>query len=242
LPNAVTPYKGLKEEKKTQVTHMFDTIAPTYDKLNRLLSFRLDQRWRKAVVKLMAKDAPQHILDVATGTGDLALALLAANPKKVVGVDLSEKMLDVCAQKLVRNKAAEQVTLQQADVEKLPFANNSFDGITCAFGVRNFENLHTGLQEMARVLKPLKQVLILEFSRPSNFFVRQIYYLYFFNVLPFIGKWISKDKRAYVYLPESARAFPSGKAFARKLKQAGFNHITLHPLGFGICTIYQAKK
>lgn len=241
MTKQITPYNKPEVSKKQQVEQMFDSIAPTYDKLNRLLSMRIDNIWRKNVIKLLQKQNPQKILDIATGTADLAIAMRNTQAKQIIGLDLSEEMLHYGTQKVKKANLQDRITLVKGDSEQLPYEQNSFDAITCAFGVRNFEHLQAGLKEMSRVVKKEGQVIILEFSTPSNFFFKQIYYFYFFNVLPFVGKLFSGDKKAYTYLPESVKSFPSGESFAKELKQAGFKTITCKPQTLGICTIYIAK-
>ena len=240
LKTEVTPYQQENKQKKEQVEEMFDSIAPNYDRLNRLLSLRIDTLWRRNVIRLLRKQMPQTVLDIATGTGDLALAIAKLQPQKLIGLDLSEQMLAFAKQKAKKQNIP--IDFLKGDSENLPFSNEAFDAITCAFGVRNFGNLQAGLQEMSRVLKSDGQLVILEFSTPSNKIFRKLYYFYFFNVLPFVGRLISKDKRAYSYLPESVKVFPSGKEFANELQQAGFKTVLCKPQTFGICTIYQAKK
>lgn len=238
----VTPYQR-EEGKKQQVEEMFDNIAPTYDKLNRILSLRVDKLWRKNVIKLLKSQSHQSILDIATGTCDLPIAIdKALTYDELVGLDLSEEMLSMGQKKLDKQGIASRVKLIKGDSENLPFDSQSFDAITCAFGVRNFENLQAGLKEMARVVKDSGQLIVLEFSTPQNKIFKNLYYFYFFNVLPFVGNLLSGDKRAYTYLPESVKVFPSGEAFAQELKKAGFKTVICRPQTFGICTIYQAKK
>lgn len=242
LNQEVTPYRRDNQEKKEQVEEMFDSIAPTYDRLNRILSMRIDVRWRKNVIQLLKKQQPASILDIATGTGDLAIAMNSLSANKIVGLDLSEQMLKVAAKKLEEFQLNQRIELVKGDSEQLPFDDDSFDAITCAFGVRNFGNLQAGLKEMHRVINEKGQVIILEFSKPKNKIIQKLYYFYFFNVLPFVGNLLSGDQRAYSYLPESVNAFPSGKEFESVLKQAGFKTVVCKPQTFGICTIYQAKK
>ncbi len=237
----VTPYQN-QESKKVQVEQMFDSIAPSYDRLNRILSLRVDTIWRKNVIKLLRQQGPKSILDIATGTCDLPIAISKKlKYDQLTGLDLSEEMLAVGQQKLDKNDL-NQINLIKGDSEHLPFEDQSYDAITCAFGARNFENLGAGLQEMARVVKKNGQVIILEFSTPQNKIFKNLYYFYFFNVLPFIGKLLSGDGRAYSYLPESVKVFPSGQAFAEEMKNVGFKTVVCKPQTFGICTIYQAKK
>ncbi|MEZ5003638.1 MAG: bifunctional demethylmenaquinone methyltransferase/2-methoxy-6-polyprenyl-1,4-benzoquinol methylase UbiE [Chitinophagales bacterium] len=238
----ITPY--LKEEtaKKEQVAEMFDNISHSYDFLNHFLSMGIDKWWRRKVMKLLKMSAPKQILDVATGTGDLALAALGANPDKVIGIDISGKMLEVGKKKILRKNLSDKIEMIQGDAENLPFGDQQFDAVLSAFGVRNFGDLNKGLSEMSRVLKVGGRALILEFSIPKNVIFRNLYYFYFCNVLPFIGKMVSKDSRAYSYLPESVRAFPDGDKMAGILKNCGFKKVQCIPLTFGISTIYWAEK
>lgn len=238
----VTPYGEDKGAKKEQVANMFNNIAGHYDFLNHFLSVGIDKLWRRKVVAMLKAVKPKHILDVATGTGDLAIAALGANPEKVTGIDISEGMLEKGREKLVKRKLDQRVELLYGDSESIQFPDETFDAITVAFGVRNYQNLEKGLAEMNRVLKQGAPLIVLEFSKPKNWFFKQLYYFYFCNVLPFIGKLISKDPRAYTYLPESVRAFPDGEVFAGKLREVGFKNVTCTPLTFGISTIYRAEK
>lgn len=234
----LTPY-NTNESKKEQVATMFNNVAGTYDFLNHFFSLGIDKLWRRKLVKLIGKTSPKVILDVATGTADLAIAELALKPEKIIGVDISEKMLAVGKEKTKQYPAIE---LQLADGENLPFNTDTFDAVSIAFGIRNFENAIVGLQEMRRVLKVGGKVFVLEFSKPNNWLIKKLYYFYFCNVLPFIGKLVSKDARAYSYLPESVRIFPDGKKFIELLQYAGYKNITCKQLTFGISTIYIAEK
>ena len=234
----VTPYNS-GESKKQQVAAMFNNVAPTYDFLNHFFSLGIDKLWRKKLVGLIGKSNPKWILDVATGTADLAIAETKLNPEKIIGVDISEKMLAVGREK---TKKFPVIELEAGDGENLKFSENTFDAVSVSFGVRNFENVNSGLSEMRRVLKVGGKLFILEFSKPSNVLIKSLYYFYFCNVLPFVGKVISKDARAYTYLPESVRQFPDGKKFIDLLQLAGFKNIECIPLSFGISTIYIAEK
>jgi len=221
---------------------MFDSIAPKYDFLNHFLSLGIDRIWRKKAINKLRPYSPKKILDVATGTGDLAIAALKLNPDEIVGIDISEKMLEKGRLK-IRNKALEdKIKLQSGDSEAIPFPDEVFDGLTVAFGVRNFENLRLGLSEMYRVLKPGGACVILESSRPVSFPFKQIYTFYFFKILPFIGKLVSKDSYAYTYLPDSVDAFPDGEKFLGILEDIGFSNLSLKLLSFGIATIYFGVK
>lgn len=239
--NSVKPYDA-DGGKKEQVATMFDNISGKYDFLNHFLSMGIDKLWRKKVVKMLKAERPKIVLDVATGTGDLAIADLNAQPEKVIGIDISAGMLEMGRQKIKQLQLEDKIELQLGDSENIQFSDRHFDAITVAFGVRNYENLDKGLSEMHRVLKPGGSLFVLEFSKPSNWFFKKLYYFYFCNVLPFIGKLVSKDPRAYTYLPESVQAFPDGEKFAGHLKQAGFKTVECIPLTFGISTIYKAKK
>ena len=238
----VKPYKESELGKKQQVAQMFNNIAKRYDFLNRFLSLGIDIYWRKRTISQLKKNNPSTILDIATGTADLAIEALSLNPKQIIGIDISVQMLEI-GHKKIQNKNLEAVIkLQLGDSENLPFENNSFDAITCAFGVRNFENLEKGLSEMYRVLKPGGRVVILEFSKPQQFPIKQLYAFYFNAVLPFVGRLISKDVSAYTYLPESVNMFPDGKPFLKCLASVGFNRSIQKKLSFGIASIYAADK
>ena len=234
----LTPYKT-KDSKKEQVATMFNNVAGTYDFLNHFFSLGIDKLWRRKLVKLIGLSNPKKILDVATGTADLAIAETKLNPEKIIGIDISEKMLNVGREKTKKHPTIE---LQLGDSENLQFDDNTFDAVSVSFGVRNFENVIAGLTEMKRVLKPEGKVFILEFSKPGNWFIQKIYYFYFCTVLPFIGKIVSKDASAYTYLPESVKIFPDGEKFVALMQNVGFKNIECKPLTFGISTIYIAKK
>jgi len=239
---AVIPYKDQSSSKKEQVAQMFNNISKRYDLLNHLLSAGIDIYWRKRAVKLLKPYQPKHILDIATGTADFAIEALALNPDKVIGVDISEGMLDVGREKLKRRQLDDRIELQLGDSEGLHFDDNIFDAAIVAFGVRNFENLHNGLEDMCRVLKPGGRLVVLEFSKPTKFPMKQLYSFYFKNILPLIGKFISKDQSAYTYLPESVQAFPDGRAFLQALQKTGYTETRCKALTFGISSIYTAKK
>lgn len=229
--------------QKEQVQKMFDNIAPSYDLLNHLLSAGIDKIWRRKVINMIRRQPHQHILDLATGTGDLAIAAAAALPDtKITAVDLSAEMLKYQQKKLDKKNLQERITLLQGDGEALPFADNTFDVVMIAFGVRNFEDLPKGLAEMHRVLKKDGLVVILEFSKPKTFPVKQLYQFYFTRILPAVGRWVSKDKSAYSYLPDSVGYFPSGTDFTRYLTQAGFADPAIKTLTLGIASIYSARK
>jgi len=239
---AVVPYKEAREGKKEQVAQMFNNISHRYDFLNHFLSLGIDVLWRKKAVKMLRDLKPKFILDVATGTGDFAIESLSLNPEKVIGVDISDGMLDMGRVKLKKRKLDDRIELFNADSENLPFEENKFDAIIVAFGVRNFENLEKGLAEMFRVLRPGGRVIILEFSKPGSFPFKQIYNFYFKFILPKIGRVVSSDKAAYTYLPESVEAFPEGKKFTGILEKTGYKKATCKPLTFGISSIYSAEK
>ncbi len=242
MATEVKPYNKANGSKKQEVAEMFDNISERYDFLNHLLSMSIDKGWRKKVVKMANESKPQHILDVATGTGDLAIALCKTQPKKITGLDISKGMLEVGHRKIEAKKLTNIIDLQLGDSEALPFEDNSFDLVTVAFGVRNFENLEKGMSEIRRVLKPSGKLLVLEFSQPESFPFKQIYHFYFKNILPFFGRLVSKDNRAYTYLPESVKAFPYGENFCSVLQKVGFADSSFKPLTFGIATIYQTIK
>jgi demethylmenaquinone methyltransferase / 2-methoxy-6-polyprenyl-1,4-benzoquinol methylase len=242
LTETVTPYQAKDKSKKSQVADMFNNIASDYDFLNHFLSAGIDILWRKKAIRLLKKHKPETILDVATGTADFAIEALKLNPIKVTGIDISEKMLEMGRIKIEQKKLTNKIELHCADSENIPFNDSSFDAVTVAFGVRNFENLDKGLNEMHRILKKGGVAVVLEFSKPDYFPVKQLYGLYFNHILPVIGKIVSKDNRAYEYLPESVNAFPYGKKFCEKMKTAGFTDCMQHKLTFGIASIYIAKK
>ena len=242
MSTPVTPYKNSKDSKKQQVTSMFDTIAGNYDNLNRVISFGIDVSWRKKVIKLVKKGAPKNALDIATGTGDLAISLVDSGAKEITGLDISKGMLDIGKQKVAALGLEHKITMVVGDGEKLPFEDNHFDVITVAFGVRNFENLDQGLTEILRVLKPGGQFVVLETSVPEKFPFKQGYFIYTKTILPLIGKLFSKDKVAYKYLSDSAAKFPHGKAFNNILEKIGFIDVENKPQTFGVASIYVASK
>ncbi len=221
---------------------MFNSIAKRYDFLNHFLSAGVDIYWRKKAVKLLARVKPQVILDIATGTGDFALETLKLKPRQVIGIDISEGMLAVGREKISKRGLKHLIQLQLGDSENIQFPDNHFDAITVAFGVRNFENLEKGLAEMLRVLKPGGMAVILEFSKPQQFPMKQGYNFYFKHILPVFGKLISKDNSAYTYLPESVQAFPDGKDFISIFQKTGFKNTEWHSLTFGISSIYIGTK
>lgn len=227
--------------KRQQVEHMFDAISPKYDLLNRVFSMGVDQGWRRKVIRLVTGEPVEALLDVATGTADLAI-LAAKKVKHVVGVDISEGMLVHGRTKVKARKLEDRITLQRADSAELPFADASFDAITVAFGVRNFEDLERGITDMARVLKPNGRLFVLEFSKPRNNLLGGLFRFYFHRVMPFVGKLVSKDNAAYTYLPKSVDAFPDGEAFVRILEKCGLREAKADPLTGGIATLYIGRK
>ena len=237
----VTPYNK-ESSKKEQVAEMFNNIAGNYDFLNHFLSMGIDILWRKKAIRILGKDNPQHIVDIATRTGDFGLEALSIAPQKITGIDISEKMLEVGREKMKKKKVDHIVEMKLGDSENLPLASDSVDAVTVSFGVRNFENLEKGLAEMHRILKPGCKTVIIEFSKPENFPIKQLYNFYFLNILPAIGKLVSKDPRAYTYLPESVNAFPYGKKFIGIMDKVGYKNVRAIPLTFGIASIYIGEK
>jgi demethylmenaquinone methyltransferase/2-methoxy-6-polyprenyl-1,4-benzoquinol methylase len=238
----IKPYNNQEGNKKQQVELMFNRIAAHYDFLNRVLSFGIDKLWRKRVVRILKGTHALEILDVATGTGDMAIAICKVNPVSVFGVDISKEMLGIAAKKIARKHLHMTVRLRQADSESLPFEDNSFDAITVAFGVRNFEDLNKGLSEMQRVLRPDGRLIVLEFSKPKTFLFSRLYRVYFTRILPWWGGLISRDREAYSYLPASVMQFPEGADFEQELSKAGLQPLKSLPQTFGIATIYVAAK
>jgi demethylmenaquinone methyltransferase/2-methoxy-6-polyprenyl-1,4-benzoquinol methylase len=239
---AVLPYSTHKEGKKEQVASMFNNISQKYDLLNHLLSAGIDIIWRKKAIHLLKKENPKLILDIATGTGDFAIEALSLKPDKVVGIDISEGMLKIGMEKILKAGLNNQIELMPGDSEDLQFKDNNFDAVIVAFGVRNFEDLEKGLKEMHRVLKKEGTVVILEFSKPQRFPVKNFYNFYFRFILPLIGKLVSKDNAAYTYLPDSVQSFPYGDEFIRILEKTGFHSSQCKELTFGISSIYTGKK
>jgi len=242
MSKKVKPYKNSDLSKKEQVTKMFDTISKEYDGLNRVISFGIDVKWRKKVVNIVANQNPESILDIATGTGDLAINLVNTKASKIIGLDISSGMLDVGRQKIAKKNLSETIEMVLGDSENLPFDDNTFDAITVAFGVRNFENLNEGLSEIFRVLKPKGTFVILETSVPTKTPFKQGYNIYTKGIMPLIGKLFSKDKMAYSYLSESASVFPYGEALNNILHENGFINAKALPQTFGVATIYTATK
>jgi demethylmenaquinone methyltransferase/2-methoxy-6-polyprenyl-1,4-benzoquinol methylase len=238
----VVPYKDQSQGKKEQVANMFNAISPQYDFLNHLLSGGIDIIWRKKAIKLLQNKGIKTMLDIATGTGDFAIEALKLQPEKIVGVDISEGMLAFGKEKIQKMGLEKIITLQKGDSEKLPFSDNSFDAVIVSFGVRNFENLQKGLSDMFRVTKPGGYCLVLEFSNPRKFPMKQLYTFYSKYCLPFLGKLISKDPSAYTYLPESVKAFPDGPEFIQIFKSVGYSETNWIPMTGGICSIYMGQK
>ncbi len=238
----VVPYKEDNGSKKQQVARMFDSISGKYDFLNHFLSLGIDIRWRRKAIALLKDLQPKTILDVATGTGDFAVEALSLQPSKIIGVDISEGMLDVGRQKMKARQLDGIIELRSGDSEKLPFEDNFFDAVIVAFGVRNFEDLERGLSEMLRVVRPGGRIVVLEFSRPTKFPMKQLYNAYFTAILPLIGRWVSRDQAAYSYLPESVQAFPDGPDFIRILSDVGYKNPQCKSLTFGISSLYWGSK
>ena len=242
MSEKVKPYKDSNASKKEQVTEMFDTISNEYDGLNRVISFGIDVKWRNKVVEIVSKTNPDNILDIATGTGDLAINLTSTNAKEIIGLDISDGMLEVGRRKIKSKQLDNIISMVIGDSEDLPFKDNTFDAITVAFGVRNFETLEKGLTEILRVLKPNGIFVILETSVPTNPVYKFGYNIYSKFILPTIGKLFSKDKIAYNYLSESASVFPYGEALNNILRKIGFINVEDKPQTMGVATIYTASK
>ncbi|MCH1517796.1 MAG: bifunctional demethylmenaquinone methyltransferase/2-methoxy-6-polyprenyl-1,4-benzoquinol methylase UbiE [Flavobacteriaceae bacterium] len=242
MKKTVTPYKDASSSKKQQVTQMFDDISNQYDVLNRVISLGIDQSWRRKVVKIAAKQAPKRILDIATGTGDLAIALKKTNAEEIIGLDISPGMLAVGKDKVKALKLDTTIAMVIGDSEQLNYDDNYFDVVTVAFGVRNFENLEKGLSELFRVLRPHGKLIILETSVPTKFPFKQGYYLYSGFIVPLVGRIFSRDQRAYQYLSDSAAAFPYGENFNNILRKIGFIEVKDNPQTLGVASIYCATK
>ncbi|MBL7710198.1 MAG: bifunctional demethylmenaquinone methyltransferase/2-methoxy-6-polyprenyl-1,4-benzoquinol methylase UbiE [Chitinophagaceae bacterium] len=239
----ITPFKDSPKTKKEQVAEMFDRIAGRYDFMNRFLSARTDIGWRKKAIRILKKDKPQLILDIATGTGDMALmAYKMLKPAKIVGIDISAQMLEVGRKKIEKEGLGDKIELQGGDSETINFAENTFDAVMAAFGVRNFENLEKGLTEMLRVLKPGGQLVILEFSTPKRKAVRGLYNLYMGIVAPQVARWFRQNKEAYQYLNESSNAFPDRQLLVDILNKIGYSDTRFKSLSLGICCIYTGRK
>ena len=242
MSKKIIPYQNSDLSKKGQVEKMFNNISKEYDILNRVISFGIDVSWRKKIVKILKSKNPSMILDVATGTGDLAIAMVETNAKKIIGLDISKGMLDVGIEKIKDKNLNHTIDMVIGDSENLKYEDNFFDAVTVSFGVRNFESLDSGLKEIFRVLKPNGSLVILETSNPTKFPFKQIYTFYSKFILPTIGKIFSKDKLAYNYLSESSAEFPFGEKFNNILKKIGFTNVVDFPQTFGVATIYVASK
>jgi demethylmenaquinone methyltransferase/2-methoxy-6-polyprenyl-1,4-benzoquinol methylase len=240
-PKVVKPYNSDKS-KKEEVAQMFNNISANYDFLNHFLSLGIDHIWRKKAVKELKSIQPKKLLDIATGTGDFAIACLKLQPEKIIGLDISSGMLEVGKQKMIKRKHDHIISMQLGDSENLPYADGEFDGLTVGFGVRNFENLEKGLGEMLRVLRPGGKAVILEFSKPKAFPIKQLFNFYSKYFIPFFGKRISKDERAYAYLPESVATFPEGKEMQAVMEKVGYTNVKIIPLTGGISSIYVGSK
>ena len=241
--DTVVPYKGSALNKKQQVADMFDDIAFRYDFLNRFLSAGVDVRWRKKAIRQLADKQPRLLLDVATGTADMAImASGILHPQKITGIDISDGMLEIGRKKIEKLGLQKNIELLNGDSETINFKNDSFDAVTVAFGVRNFENLEKGLLEIKRVLKPGGKLVVLEFSRPKMAGTKFFYNLYMKIVAPNMGKLFSKNRSAYQYLDESIKKFPEGKDFTAILDKLGYSNIYSKPLSLGICSIYCGEK
>lgn len=237
----VKPYNETGS-KKQQVEHMFDQIAGKYDFLNHFLSLGIDKLWRKKAIKFLQQHKPKRLLDVAAGTGDFAIAATKLQPDRIDAIDISKNMLEIASQKIYKHGYASSIHTKIADAEAIPFSENTFDAITVAFGVRNFEDLKKGLMEMLRVLKKNGVVVILEFSMPKNVLIKWVYNFYFSFILPFWGRIISRNKTAYTYLPESVKAFPERKDFINIMQDIGYQQCEYKPLSFGIACLYIGYK
>ena len=242
MSKKIIPYQNSDLSKKGQVEKMFNNISKEYDILNRVISFGIDVSWRKKIVKILKSKNPSTILDVATGTGDLAIAMVKTNAQKIIGLDISKGMLDVGIEKIKDRNLNNTVEMVIGDSENLKYENDFFDAVTVSFGVRNFESLNSGLSEIFRVLKPNGSLVILETSNPTKFPFKQFYRFYSKFILPSIGKIFSKDKVAYNYLSESSAEFPYGEKFNNILKKIGFTNVVDFPQTFGVATIYVASK
>ena len=238
----VVPYQDKKSSKKTQVRQMFDGISPQYDLMNRIISGGIDVKWRKNVVALLLPKKPKKILDMATGTGDLAVALAQTQATEIVGIDISEGMLDIGKKKVKKSQWHKNIKMEIGDSENIDYPADYFDAVTVAFGVRNFENLDKGLLEILRVLRPGGDLIILETAVPQKFLLRQFYRLYTHFIMPVVGWVFSKDKSAYQYLSDSANAFPFGEAFNNILAKNGFKAVEDIPQTLGVASIYRAQK
>ena len=237
----VTPYNN-NDSKKDQVAQMFNNIAYRYDFLNSLLSLGIHKGWRRKCVQLISEKKPKHLLDVATGTADFAIECMKLNPTSVIGIDISEGMMKFGREKIEKLNLQNKISLQYGDAETCDLPSNSIDAITVGFGVRNFQNLEKGLQNMNRILKPGGQICILEFSTPRKFPMKQFYKFHFKYITPTVGKLFSKDSSAYTYLPESIKVFPDNERFVEILEKTGYYKATFQAVSFGLAAIYLAEK
>ena len=228
--------------KKEVVEGIFNDIAPKYDLLNHLLSLNIDKGWRRKAMRCVEEDGKGHLLDVACGTGDFSIAACRAGVRQVTGIDISANMVNIGRKKVAEAGLAGQIDLRSGDSEAMEFSDNTFDTVTVAFGVRNFEHLEQGLREMYRVLRPGGKVIILEFSMPEHFPMKQLYKFYFRRVLPVVGGWVSGGRGAYSYRPEAVLKFPQGRAFLDIMARCGFQGAARHKLTFGIASLYTGKK
>lgn len=242
MSKIITPYQDSEKGKKEQVAQMFDTISENYDGLNKVISFGTDAKWKKKILKMVQEKQPTTILDIATGTGDLAILFSSTSAQEIIGLDISQGMLEIGKQKIQAKNLNDKIQMVLGDGENIPYANDYFDVITVAYGVRNFENLERGLAEILRVLKPGGQLLILETSVPTQFPFKQGYYVYTNFVMPMIGKLFSKDQKAYQYLSTSAQNFPFGEVLNNILRRIGFIDVQHLPQTMGVATIYKASK
>lgn len=241
--DSITPFNDPEKSKKEQVADMFNRIAGRYDLMNRFLSARIDITWRKKAIGLLKKDKPAHILDVATGTADMALmAWKQVQPRQITGIDISEGMLELGRKKIEKEGLTEKIHLHTGDAETINFADNTFDAVMVAFGVRNFENLEKGLTEIKRVLKPGGRLVLLEFSKPRQKAVKGLYNVYMRLIAPRVARWFRQNTEAYAYLNESANAFPDRQLFTDILKKVGYSDTEFQPLTLGICCIYSGRK
>jgi demethylmenaquinone methyltransferase/2-methoxy-6-polyprenyl-1,4-benzoquinol methylase len=238
----VKPYGNSDKSKKEEVAEMFNKISKRYDFLNHFLSVGIDRIWRRKAINMLRELKPKRILDLASGTGDFAIASLKLAPTEVIGMDISEGMLEVGRQKMSKRQIDHIIQMRLGDSENLPFDSDYFDALTVGFGVRNYENLEKGLAEMLRVVRPEGKLIILEFSKPKKFPVKQYYAFHSKYIIPFFGKRISKDEKAYAYLPESVAAFPEGEDFTNILKKVGYRNVGAQLVSGGIATIYYGTK
>ncbi len=238
----ILPYNLSEQDKKSEVTRMFDHIAGKYDLLNHLLSFNVDKYWRKRAIRELSSSAPKTILDLATGTGDMAIAAMQVKPNKIIGLDISGEMLRMAKEKVKKRKMDGKISFILGDGENIPFSDGTFDAVISGFGVRNFADLKKGMTEALRVLNREGQLVVLEFSKPGKSLFGRLYRLYFSKILPGIGGLVSGDHPAYVYLPQSVGAFPDGEHFLEVIREAGFVRCYCKPLTFGIATIYSGFK